>query len=62
MCEHIAIITETKSTYIMIKSTLQLDDRSCTRPFLISPGTSKDMYVVKKTGVGDSLGTRLTPV
>ena len=41
MREHIAIITETKSTYIMIKSTLQLDDRNCTRPFLVSPGTSK---------------------
>ena len=44
---HVAIITETKSTYVMIEFTLQFDDVEDI-PGLTSPGSSKVTYVVKR--------------
>ena len=47
---NVAIITETKSTYVMIKSALQFDDIEVI-PGLppTSPGGSKVTYAVKRT-------------
>ena len=56
---HVAIITETKSTYVMIESTLRFDDIE------VIPGLLPLLWVVQRSrmqsrnGVGDSLGMRL---
>jgi len=46
---HVAIITETESTYVMIESTLRFDDVDDVPGLLLLLGSSKVTYVVKRT-------------
>ena len=51
VCGHVAIITKTESTYVMIKSTLWFDDVEDIpglAPSPASPGGSKVTHAVKK--------------
>ena len=58
-CRHVAITTETKSTYIMIESTFQFDDIG------VVPGLLLLLWAVQRSSMqsrniaGHRLGTRL---
>jgi len=49
VCGHIAIITETESTYVMIRSTLLFDNVEDILGLLASPGSSDVTYAIKRT-------------
>jgi len=53
---HVAIITETESTYVMVESTLRFDDVKMYQAF---SGRFKGHVCGQENGAGDGLGTRL---
>ena len=59
---HVAIITETESTYVMIESTLRFDDVEVIPGLLPLLGRFKGHVCGQENGAGDGLGTRLGPV
>ena len=56
---HVAIITETESTYVMIESTLQFDDVEMYQAFSCFSGRFKGHVCGQENRAGDGLGTRL---
>ena len=56
---HVAIITETESTYIMVESTLRFDDVEDDQAFSCFSGRFKGHVCGQENGAGDDLGTRL---
>ena len=54
---HVAIVTETKSIYVMIESTIRLDGIGQT--FSRFSGWFKGHVCSQENGVGDGLGMRL---
>ena len=57
---HITIITENKSTYVMIESTLRFDDVEDIPGLLPLSGRFKGHACGQENGAGDGLGTRLS--
>ena len=56
---HVAIITETESTYVMIESTLRFDDVEDIPGLLRFSGRFKRHVCGQRNGAGGGLGTRL---
>ena len=56
---HVAIITKTESTYVMIESTLQFDDVEDISAFSRFSRWFKGHVCDQENGAGDGLGTRL---
>jgi len=56
---HVAIITETESTYVMIKSTLRFGDVEDVPGLLPLLWAVQGHVCGQENGVGDGLGTRL---
>jgi len=56
---HIAIITETESTYVMIKSTLRFDDVDDMPGLLLLLQVVQRSIMRQENGAGEGLGIRL---